>query len=217
MLKTLAAMLAVLALAACQNVPGSKEPAPSAASTQGPVATGDVGRVQRAQLRSSIALRPQAGAGSTAPARSGAYPSAIVNDLVIAAGDSRNLTVPERDQFDAIKPELSRLFGDSFRDALRQARYVDNVVGAGTAGAVVIEATLTQLTAATNRGTMAGIHPGVMDFTVNVSDAAGRLLGSYQLHYEVALRLGSAPSMEVQRRVFSDAGSRVAQAIAKGR
>lgn len=219
MLTRILASLAVLALAACQEMPQSKEkgPGPAAASPGGAADASTVARVQNAAMMSTARLRGPAGAGSTAPARTGAYPAAIVKDLAIFASDRKNLTEAERAEFEAIKPELSQLFGASFREALQNARYADSIVGDGTPGAVVIEATLTQLTAAANRGTMGGIHPGLMDFTVTVSDAAGNRLGSYEVHYEVALRLGRVPAMEVQRRVFPDAGVKIAQAIAKAR
>ena len=214
MLRILAALLAALTLAACENAPRSKEPDAAATPSRG---AADADPVASAKLRSSIELRRPAGAGSTAPARSGAYPTAVVMDLAIDARDSKNLTDAERAEFEVIKGELSQLFGASFRETLQKAGYVQSIAGDGARGAVVIRPTLTQFTAPTNRGTMGGIHTGIMEITVTVQDDAGSLLGSYQLKYAAALLANRLPAMDIQRRVFPDAGSKVAQAMAKGR
>ena len=214
MLRILAALLAALTLAACENAPRSKEPDAAASPSRG---AADADPVASAKLRSSIELRRPAGAGSSVPARSGAYPVAVVMDLAIEARDSTNLTDAERVEFEVIKGELSQLFGASFREALQKAGYVQAIAGEGTRGAVVIRPTLTKFTAPTNRGTMGGIHTGILEISVTVQDDTGGLLGSYQLKYAAALLANRLPAMDIQRRVFPDAGSKVAHAMAKGR
>src|SRR5881394_5703 len=118
-LRILAAFCAVLALPACQQLPESRE-----------AATG-------ISIRSSAKVMPSAAAGGSVAALGSPYGAAIVPDLVIGGDRPENLTGVDLANFEAIRPELARLFGAAFRETLHREGYV-RVGLSGESGADVV-------------------------------------------------------------------------------
>lgn len=182
MVRILISALAVLALAACQLMPESgKAPAGT-------------------PIHSSATLMESAAGGGSAPATGRGYNAAIVKDLEIT--DARPA------EFEAMRDELARLFGTSFRETLQREGYVRLALpGASTADVMTIQS-------ATMR-----VSPAELEIAVAVRDARGRLMGWYAVQYSSGPVPGASTvsRADLLRRVFADAGEQAAKAIAKAR
>jgi hypothetical protein len=200
-LRFLAAFFAVLALPACQQLPESRE-APNGLS-----------------IDSSAKLMPSAAAGGSVAALGSPYDAAIVTDLAIGADRPENLTGFDLANFEAIRPELARLFGTAFRETLRREGYV-RVALSGESGAdiVTIQPATMRVAPGYNVGGVEGVAATELEIAVAVRDAGGRLLGWYAVQYSGGLRSAQpVPRNDVLRRAFADAGEQVARTIAKAR
>lgn len=176
------ALLAVLlAVAACQQLPQSADE-PSGAP-----------------MRSSAALMLSPAAGGSVAASGARYEAAVVKDLEIVAARPADVV--------AMRDELARLFGASFREALQREGFVRLALPAESAADVVTIQSATMRVSLTE-----------LEIAVAVRDTRGRLLGWYAVEYR-----GESPGAhpmshnEILRREFSDAGVQVAKAMAKAR
>lgn len=195
------ASLAVLALAACQQLPES---------AQARAGTG---------MHSSARLMQNAAAGASAPARGSPYDAAIVKDLAFGDGKLENLSGFDLANFEAIRGELAILFGTSFRETLQREGYVRVALPPESgADVVTIQPATMRVAPGHNLGGAAGISPTELEVAVAIRDARGRFLGWYAVQFS-----GELPSTlpvsraDVLRRAFADAGEQVARAIAKAR
>jgi len=191
-LRILAAFCAVLALPGCQQLPESRE------------TTADI------PFRSSAILMQSAAAGGSGPVLGSPFGAAIVTDLVIGRDRPENLTGVDLANFEAIRPELARLFGAAFRETLRREGFV-RVALSGESGADVV----------TIQPAAMRVAPGAateLEIAVAVRDAGGRMLGWYAVQYNGGLRSAQPVSRnDMLRRAFADAGEQVAKAIARAR
>jgi len=200
-LRTLAAFLAVLALPACQQLPESREAA--------------AGR----PIRSSAKLMQSAAAGGSALALGSPYGAAIVTDLVIGRDRPENLTGVDLANFEAIRPELARLFSATFRETLHREGYVRAALSEGSgADVVTIQPAAMRIAPGYNVGGVEGVATTELEIAVAVRDAGGRFLGWYAVQYSGGVRSAQPVSRnDVLRRAFADAGEQVAKAIARAR
>ena len=200
-LRTLASFLAVLSLPACQLLPESPE------------------ALAGMPIRSSAKLMQSAAAGGSAQALGSPYGAAIVADLVIGKDRPDNLTGVDLANFEAIRPELARLFGTTFRETLHREGYVRLALpGESGADVVTIQPAAMRIAPGYNVGGVEGVAATELEIAVAVRDSGGRFLGWYAVQYSGGLRSVLPVSRnDVLRRAFADAGEQVARAIAKAR
>ena len=112
----------------------------------------------------------------------------------------------------AIRPELARRFGASFREALQLHGYVRQALAEDSdADVVVIQPVAMRI--AIQGGTLTGL-----EIAVAIRDARGRFLGWHAVRYLGESQDGPPVShSDALRRAFADAGEQVARAIAKAR
>jgi hypothetical protein len=201
MKKPIVIVLCAFAFGACQQLPESRQ------AHAGPV------------MNSSARLMQNAAAGGSAPTRGSRYDAAIVKDLAIGEAKPENLAGFDLANFEAIRPELARLFGASFRETLQREGYVRLALPSESGAEVVtIQAAIMRVAPGHNSGGAEGIAPTELEIAVAILDARGRFLGWYAVQYS-----GELPSTlplsrpDVLRRAFADAGEQVARAIADTR
>ena len=170
-------------------------------------------------IRSSAKLMQSAAAGGSALALGSPYGAAIVTDLVIGEGRPENLTGVDLANFEAIRPELARLFGATFRETLRREGYLRRALpGESRADVVTIQPAAMRIAPGYNVGGVEGVAATELEIAVAVRDSGGRFLGWYAVQYSGGLRSVLPVSRnDVLRRAFADAGEQVARAIARAR
>lgn len=200
MVRLLAALVATL-LGACQQIP------PAAESPTLPV-------------QSSARVMQSSAAGASAERRAHPYGAAVVRDLVIADIPPENLTGVDLANFEAVRGELARRFGATFRETLRREGYVRvALTGESAADVVIIQPATMRISPGYNVGGVEGVSPTELEIAIAVREPSGRLIGLYAVQYTGAVRHTTAPiaRTDLLRSVFTDAGEQVARAIAKSR
>lgn len=161
MIRTAAALLAALALAACEQMPQSKDPPPPKLGSAAPAA------------------QPARGSSAPSSANLAGYRAAIVKDLIIEESALIYVRPEDRAELESRKAELIADFSARFRDELAKKRYFEIASSPAGAGTALIQPKAVVLDPGAKTGVPTGT-PTRIDVMVVVTDAVtGAQVGAY--------------------------------------